>query len=178
MSLHHPGKHTERYISNTPKRCTVTKKVDSTGAEWCSQSSKMTSSVFIKNNYQPNRNEKWVPIFLMMKFLLVLSTDGIHADHVSSFLRFRCQPQAELHHFPTGFAAFISHNSFQVPGSILASNASMSQNDFSSSLVMMMRYPAMKFIPWNTHATGSAAQVHLALNEGKSQTLQDSLMKT
>lgn len=36
-----------------------------------------------------------------------------------------------------------------LPGSILPNNASMSQNDFSSSLVMMIRYPAMKFMPWN-----------------------------
>lgn len=35
MCLHHPGKHTEWYISNTPKRCTVTKKVYHTGAGWC-----------------------------------------------------------------------------------------------------------------------------------------------
>lgn len=48
---------------------------------------------------------------------------------------------------------WISCKSFQIPGSILANNASMSQNDFSSSLVMMMRYPAMKFIPWNTQTT-------------------------
>lgn len=33
------------------------------------------------------------------------------------------------------------------PGSILPRRASISQNDFSSSLVMMRRYPAIKFIP-------------------------------
>lgn len=80
----------------------------------------------------------------------------------------------------------ISYKSFQIPGSILANNASMSQNDFSSSLVMMMRYPAMKFIPWNTQTTdcirlSSRALIRAGLltvrvtfkklNEGASQTL-------
>lgn len=80
---------------------------------------------------------------------------------------------------------WISCKSFQIPGSILANNASMSQNDFSSSLVMMMRYPAMKFIPWNTQtadcirvSSRSLVRAGLAhatvkkLDEGGSQTLE------
>lgn len=141
----HPGKDTGWHISNTPKGLTVLQ--EQSGGSW-------VAFPFISNHffhfffnslyYQQSRSAGHR-----------LPREEGHSGDIRPCLilhqgRFTHQLQGTfLKAFPRVFRHW--HFPSKVPGNILANKASMSQNDFSSSLVMMMRYPAMKFIPWNKH---------------------------